>query len=102
MIDKGWKQDGDIAERAQYVPGTANYSYWRGSAYHLSSTNSAFYEKGDYLTLREVTLAYQFPSAWTERIKLKNIRVNVTGSNLYYFTKYTGMNPEDGGLDQGR
>ncbi len=102
MIDKGWKQDGDIAERAQYVPGTANYSYWRGSAYHLSSTNSAFYEKGDYLTLREVTLAYQFPSAWTERIKLKNIRVNVTGSNLYYFTKYTGMNPEDGGVDQGR
>lgn len=102
MIEMGWKQDGDIAERPQYIPGTANYSYWRGSAYHLSSTNSKFYEKGDYLTLREVTIAYQLPSAWTERIKLKNVRVNVTGSNLYYFTKYTGMNPEDGGTDQGR
>lgn len=102
MIDRGWKQDGDIADRPQYIPGTANYSYWRGSAYHLSSTNSAFYEKGDFLTLREVTIAYQFPSAWTERIKLKNVRVNVTGSNLYYFTNYTGMNPEDGGTDRGR
>lgn len=102
MIEMGWTQDGDIAERPQYVPGTANYSYWRGSAYHLSSTNSKFYEKGDYFALREVTLAYQVPSAWTERIKLNNVRVNVTGSNLYYFTKYTGMNPEDGGTDQGR
>ncbi|WP_222867789.1 SusC/RagA family TonB-linked outer membrane protein [Sphingobacterium phlebotomi] len=102
MIDRGWKQDGDMAERPQYIPGTANYSYWRGSAYHLSSTNSAFYEKGDFLTLREVTIAYQVPSAWTERFKLKNVRVNVTGSNLYYFTTYTGLNPEDGGTDQGR
>ena len=102
MIDMGWKEQGDIAERPQYIPGTANYSYWRGSAYHLTSTNSEFYEKGDFFALREVTLAYQLPSSWTERIKLKNVRINVTGSNLYYFTKYKGMNPEDGGIDQGR
>lgn len=102
MIDMGWKQDGDIAERPQYIPGTANFSYWRGSAYHLTSTNSKFYEKGDFFALREVTLAYQVPATLTDRIKLKNVRVNVTGSNLYYFTKYTGMNPEDGGIDQGR
>lgn len=102
MIDKGWKQDGDNAERAQYVPGTANYSYWRGSAYHQTSTNSEYYEKGDYFTLREVTLSYKFPSVVTNKIKLHDLRINVTGSNLYYFTKYSGMNPEDGGLDQGR
>lgn len=102
MVDKGWKQQGDIASRVQYVPGTGNYSYWRGSAYHLSSTNSEFYEKGDFLTLREVTLSYRVPSVITEKLRINTLRFNVTGSNLHYFTNYTGMNPEDGGLDQGR
>ncbi len=102
MIERGWKEPGDRADRPQYVPGTANYSYWRGSAYHLTSTNSEFYERADYLSLREVTLSYKFPSSWANKIKMKNLRMNITGSNLYYFTKYTGMNPEDGGTDQGR
>ncbi|WP_270089041.1 SusC/RagA family TonB-linked outer membrane protein [Sphingobacterium sp. SYP-B4668] len=102
MIDKGWKEPGDIAERPQYIPGTANYSYWRGSAYHLTSTNSEFYEKGDFLTLREITVSYKFPTSWANKVKLQNLRMNVTGSNLFYFTNYTGMNPEDGGTDQGR
>jgi TonB-linked SusC/RagA family outer membrane protein len=102
MIDDGWKQQGDIASRVQYIPGTGNYSYWRGSAYHLTSTNSEFYEKGDFLTLREVTLSYRVPSAIAQKLRMTGLRFNVTGSNLHYFTTYTGMSPEDGGLDQGR
>jgi hypothetical protein len=102
MVTQGWHQQGDVATRAQYIPGTGNYSYWRGSAYHLSSTNSEFYETGDFLCLREVTLSYRLPSALTERLRINGLRFNVTGSNLKYFTNYTGMNPEDGGLDNGR
>jgi TonB-linked SusC/RagA family outer membrane protein len=102
MVDKGWAQQGDIASRVQYIPGTGNYSYWRGSAYHLTSTNSEFYEKGDFLNLREVTLSYTVPSAIVQKLRISALRFNVTGSNLHYFTNYTGMNPEDGGNDQGR
>jgi len=102
MVSQGWKQDGDIATRAQYIPGTANYSYWRGATYYKTSTNSEFYEKGNFLCLREVTLSYSIPPRVLKRVKLSGLRLNVTGSNLYYFTKYTGMNPEEGGLDQGR
>ena len=102
MVDKAWKQEGDIATRSQYIPGTANYSYWRGSAYHLTSTNSEFYERGDFLCLREITLSYNLPQWIANKIKLNDIRLNLTANNLFYFTDYTGMNPEDGGLDQGR
>lgn len=103
MVTKGWHKPGDIATYTQYVPGTPNYSYWRGSAaYGNLNNNSIFYEAGDFLCIREVTLSYNLPGTLLQKIGLHDIRLNVTGSNLYYFTKYDGMNPEDGGVDDGR
>lgn len=103
MAAKGWHQSGDIAEYPQYIPGVGNYSYWRGAQnYSNATTNSMFYESGNFLCLREVTLGYNLPAQLLQKIKIKGIRLNITGSNLHYFTKYDGMNPEDGGIDTGR
>lgn len=71
-----------------------------GSA--VDNNSSRFYSKGDYLALRELTLAYALPKVWTSKVKLEAVRVNVTGQNLGYLTKYTGTSPELGGLDGGR
>ena len=60
------------------------------------------YEKGDYLALREVTLSYTIPQRLYARIGISSLKVNLTGNNLKYFTKYTGLAPEDGGIDNGR
>ena len=60
------------------------------------------YQRGDYLALREVTLSYNAPSHWLSAIGIDNLRFNVTGSNLKYFTEYEGLAPEDGGIDRGR
>nr|WP_184174660.1 TonB-dependent receptor [Rhabdobacter roseus] len=102
MVDKSWKQQGDVASLPAYAWGTGNYSLWRGSANHQTTTNSEYYEKGDFLCVRELTLSYTVPSVLLQKIKLSNLRFNVTGSNLYYFTQYKGLNPEEGGLDTGR
>ncbi|MGL5681609.1 MAG: SusC/RagA family TonB-linked outer membrane protein [Marinifilaceae bacterium] len=74
---------------------------------NLDNNSSRFYEKGDYLALREVTLTYRFPKALVERIKMQNLSAYVTGQNLFYLTKYTGMSPEPAlsgtmGVDAGR
>ena len=101
MVTKGWHKQGDKAEYPQYVSGTGNYSYWRGTQNYLNqTTNSMFYESGNFLCIREVTLSYNVPLQ--KKSKLKDLEFNITGSNLYYFTKYDGMNPEDGGVDNGR
>jgi TonB-linked SusC/RagA family outer membrane protein len=103
MIDRSWKKPGDIASLPLYVPSSANnYTYWRGTAYHISGTSSTFFEKGDFLCLRELSLSYIVPRSLLQKYKLSNIRLNVTGSNLHYFTRYKGMNPEMGGNDGGR
>ena len=37
-----------------------------------------------------------------QKAKVSNMRVYLTGNNLKYITKYRGLNPEQGGGDNGR
>lgn len=73
----------------------------------VNSNNSRFYEKGDYLALRELTLTYKLPKAFLTKIKMQNASIYATGQNLFYFTSYSGTSPEPGlsgtlGVDTGR
>ncbi len=56
--------------------------------------SSRFIENGSFLRVKNVTLSYSFNRAMISRIKLKALRVYVSGENLWLFTKYTGMDPE--------
>lgn len=57
-------------------------------------TSSRWIEDGSFLRIKNVTLAYNFPSRLTESMKLSSLRVFVQILNLYTFTKYSGMDPE--------
>lgn len=53
-------------------------------------------EDGSFLRVRNVTLGYNFPKVLLDKIKLSNLRLYVSGQNLFTFTKYTGYDPEFG------
>lgn len=91
--DRSWKKQGDITDMPRYL-------YQNSQA--NTSRNSIYYEKGDFLCIREVTLSYSFPGTLLRRAKISNLRVYITGNNLHYFTKFSGPMPEDGGTDNGR
>ncbi|MCF3107694.1 SusC/RagA family TonB-linked outer membrane protein [Niabella sp. CC-SYL272] len=75
--------------------GKKNYTRSNNAAVALNSNNSRFYESGDYLALREVTLAYNLGQSIVSRTKFFTAaRIYVTGSNLAYFTKFSGPTPE--------
>ncbi|MEJ7829589.1 MAG: SusC/RagA family TonB-linked outer membrane protein, partial [Segetibacter sp.] len=93
FIEKSWKKQGDVTNTPRYL--------WQNSQGNITR-NSIYYEKGDFLALREVTISYNLPADLLRKINISNIRANLTGSNLYYFTKYSGVHPEDGGSDNGR
>lgn len=85
--------------------------YWanqgRNYATDASGNNpfAQFWEKGDYLMLRELTLSYDMTHELLGQVfknKVQGLRLFVTGSNLAYFTKYDGTLPEIGGVDPGR
>lgn len=99
--ENSWKKQGDIATQSRY--------YWGGERVQRNNFlgvtdrgNSIFYQRGNFLCLREITLSYSLPAALLKRIKISGLRFNITGNNLHYFTEYDGLNPEEGGRDDGR
>lgn len=63
----------------------------------LSDVASDFYVRdGSYLRLTNMTLAYNLPVSITNKIKLQNARVYLSGQNIFTMTKYQGYDPETG------
>ena len=97
-----WTHENPDAPLPRYYRG--NY----GRAYFLEGTANAaanYWQEGDYLALREITLGYAIPAkliAGALNNKIKSARIYCSGNDLVYFTKYNGTLPEDGGNDVGR
>ncbi|KAA2245217.1 SusC/RagA family TonB-linked outer membrane protein [Chitinophaga agrisoli] len=47
-----------------------------------------------YIKLKSVTLSYQLPQAFMQRIKLQSASVYVSATNLFTITNYPGQDPE--------
>ena len=59
-----------------------------------------FLESASYLRLQNVRIGYNLPARWAKYIKMSHLKVFASGQNLYVFTKYSGLDPEVGSLDQ--
>jgi TonB-linked SusC/RagA family outer membrane protein len=82
-----WKKPGDITTvpRPVYLDNISN-----GSG--LPMSYNAF--KGDFVKLKNISLAYTLPTQWANKVKLSSVRCFVSGQNLAIFTKYPGPDPE--------
>ena len=86
---KRWQKPGDITSVPRYVNGNTYNDY----------LSSRFVEDGSYLRLKNVTLGYTLKKQWLSRVKLSAVRVFVSATNLWTFTKYSGPDPELSTLD---
>lgn len=55
-----------------------------------------FLENGDYLMLKSLSIGYTLPESLVMKVGLKNLRIYVTGTNLFTITGYSGITPELG------
>ena len=97
IVKYSWQKPGDDAKMPRYNVG--NQCTCSTDGVHQSTQ---YLEKGDFLCLREVTLSYNFCPEIFKKARLSNVRFALTGSNLVYLTGYKGLNPEEGGVDNGR
>ncbi|QNL52458.1 TonB-dependent receptor [Olivibacter sp. SDN3] len=51
-------------------------------------------ENGSYLRLKNISLGYQLPQSFINRLNGRSIRVYVSAQNLWTWTDYTGFDPE--------
>jgi TonB-linked SusC/RagA family outer membrane protein len=74
--------------------------YWADQLFKNNTfrPSSMFYNKGDYLSLREINLTYSLPAAIAARLKSQGVKLSVSGQNLTYFSKSTLYSPESGGI----
>jgi len=131
-MNSAWtNQHADVKNRAQLAAIDVSQSDWYDHVDNVRVTNpgavlprasindpndndcwsSRYIEDGSYIRLKSVSLSYTFDKKLISKIGLENVRVNVTGTNLYTLTKYDGYDPEVGasttsnnvfGLDNGR
>ncbi|WP_044207888.1 TonB-dependent receptor [Flammeovirga sp. OC4] len=75
---------------------TTTYAGVTGAPRKGNQIHSQLIEDGSYLRLKTVTLSYTLPKAFVERMKIKGMRLSVSGQNLYTWTNYSGVDPEVG------
>jgi TonB-linked SusC/RagA family outer membrane protein len=63
------------------------------------AVSSRWVEDGSYLRIQNVSLGYQLPQAWSERMKLQRARIYASAQNLVTFSDYLGYNPEVSGYE---
>ena len=102
MVDNSWKQQGDIATRPVYGWESERSQRNLFGINDNLRRNTLYTVKGDFLAFREMTFAYDFQTALLDKLNISSLRLNLTGTNLGYFTKSDVLNPEEGGQDWGR
>ena len=55
-----------------------------------------FVQDGSFIRIRNITLGYSLPAAWSNKIAMQKLRLYVKADNLFTFAKYTGYSPEIG------
>lgn len=79
-----WEKPGDIATHP--LP-----SYNNTVNANSNKSSSRYLEDGGYLKLRSLSIGYNLPiPQWS----IQNIRLYLTGENLFTITKYSGVDPE--------
>ncbi len=84
-----WKKPGDITETPKPTVGNSSES----NAFE----SSRWIEKGDYLRLKELTLAYDIPTSVMNKVNfLDKARLYISAYNLYTFHSLNTFDPERG------
>jgi TonB-linked SusC/RagA family outer membrane protein len=96
-----WQNGSNILNLTRFFYDLAANSpdYTTGGVARLNLFNTsarAYLESASFLKLREVTLSYDFPSAFSTRIwnAMRRVRLSVSARNLLTFTPYSSFDPE--------
>jgi hypothetical protein len=59
-----------------------------------SELSTRFIEDGSYLRVKAITLSYSLPKTLLSKAKISDVKIYVTGQNLFTRTNYSGFDPE--------
>ncbi len=83
-----WKKPGDVGVTPKPIAGNTTNSD--------AARSTRFLERGDYLRIKDITLAYNFSERILKPAHLKGLKVYISGLNLYCFNDVNFWDPEMG------
>lgn len=79
----------------RWTPDNPTDKYPRANALpHSNVLSDVQVEDGSYLRIQDVTLSYNLPVNLLDKLNLRQVRLYLSGKNLYTFTSYSGYDPE--------
>jgi len=83
-----WKNPGDTGVNPKPV--------WQHTSNSYSASSTRWMQRGDYTRIKDVTLSYTLPKKISDKLQLSNLKLYVSGINLYTFHKVDWFDPERG------
>ncbi len=80
-----WRAAGDITDVPRLETGNAN---------QVQTSSTRFLTDATYLALKNVNLGYTFNNEFSEKIGVDNLRLYVSGENLFLSSKRKGLDPQ--------
>ncbi|MBB5438136.1 TonB-linked SusC/RagA family outer membrane protein [Pedobacter sp. AK017] len=87
-----WQNPGDQTALAKYTtttPGRVNFLMAKGDTGEQSLTDASF------ARLKNLSLSYEFPSNWLNKLGVKKLDLSLQGQNIFTITRYDGFDPEN-------
>jgi TonB-linked SusC/RagA family outer membrane protein len=89
VLDR-WRNPGDVKPIQKYTQ--SNFDLILPALYIIQS--DAAWTDASYIRLKNLSVSWQFPQKWNERLSLNNARLFMQGQNLLTITNYKGLDPE--------
>ena len=90
-VNHRWRKNGQETE----IPRALSTKVDGGVSYN-ALINSRYVEPGDFLRFQYIQLSYNVPAKVLKRYGFRSLRLSLSGNNLYFWTKYSGVDPEIG------
>lgn len=91
---RNWNTTVDVANNVWAPDRPHNNSTGMTGTFWMDDMRSSLVEDGSFLKVDYITLGYTLPSALTNRLKVRSLRVFARADNPLIFSRYTWFDPE--------
>jgi TonB-linked SusC/RagA family outer membrane protein len=100
-----WQEGGTVNNLTQFLLDDGQTTEDYGSEAHTirirdafqnGAITDAYFEPATFIKIREISVNWLLPRRWTESlgIGVRDARLGITGRDLFWSTKYSGLDPE--------
>ncbi|MCW3107631.1 MAG: SusC/RagA family TonB-linked outer membrane protein, partial [Segetibacter sp.] len=94
LVMNRWTSNSSNAEIQKF---TSTFSSQAAEAYKYLRSSDAVLKNASFVRIKNISISYQLPNKWKNKMNLKNAKVYLSGQNLLTLTHYDGLDPENQG-----